>query len=112
MNRFCSLKINHCSYLYSFTNKRYLQNFPDELFRYAIHTNEPQRSQSLPRFSMKWDKFSEYRGDICEYCKGTGVVNCLECKKCNKNTKCHKCNDNGYIECCICGGSGANHRLF
>lgn len=51
----------------------------------------------------------------CKYCKGTGVVKCMEHHINEKNDDntivCYICKDDGYIICYYCGGTGFTHIL-
>lgn len=63
--------------------------------------------------------------DPCKFCKGTGILKCLECDECDghknilvtdydgdliKIVKCHCIN--ALITCNFCGGSGKSHLIF
>ena len=110
-------------------NKRTLQSFPDSLLKYSREinkTNDIQKNKknqkktscnkidelTIPQFIISREKFTEREKEYCEYCKGCGIIICLECEISNKMIRCHKCNGHKYNKCYICDGSGKSHRLF
>lgn len=102
-------------------NKRTLQSFPDSLLKYSREINKKNKKKtscnkldelSIPQFIISREKFTEREKEYCEYCKGCGIIICLECEISNKILMCHKCNGHKYNTCYICDGSGKSHRLF
>lgn len=98
-------------------NKRYLQSFPESILRYSTrdinnkNNNQIKIKLTIPQFIMSKEKFTEKR-DFCEYCKGCGIIICLECEVSNEVFLCYKCNGRKYSKCYICDGSGTTHRTF
>lgn len=67
---------------------------------------------TITQFNMSKEKYTEYNKNYCEYCKGCGIIICMECETKNNSVSCHKCNGYKYITCFICNGSGKSHRIF
>lgn len=95
-------------------NKRNLQSFPESLLKHARKINKKENitvELTIPQYIMKKEKCTEKR-DFCEYCKGCGIIICLECEVSNEVFLCYKCNGHKYSKCYICNGSGISHRTF
>jgi hypothetical protein len=97
--------------------KRYLQSFPNSILKYSKNINKKNKNQltiklTIQQFIMAKEVFTEKERNFCMYCKGCGIIICLECEISNDKKYCYRCNGHKYITCYICNGSGITHSIF